>query len=576
MSEPLEHFGPFLLLRELGVGGMGSAWLAMHAETQQLLVVKRLHAQMLSEPTMLERFVHEAEVATHVVHECVAGLVAMGSVGTEPFLATELVFGSQLSRLIDRIEDGATPPAPIGPALQIGAWLASGLRAIHEARHRETGAPLGLLHRDIGARNIMLGYDGVPRIIDLGLGKSVLADWQTSAEVLAGSPDYMPPEQAMGGRVDARADVYALAVTIWELVAGRKRIREPTVSKRIERCIGAQPEPIRQFRPEASERLERLLYQAMAAESEQRLPAAVLLEQGLNAELARLGWAGQVDQVARWVDSAFATVRARDSRRLEADRARGLAAVPKQREDTTMFVGDLASYARQTTPAAPVSEIFVPPPPSTLVERAPTEGDDGWVDRAAARVEPVRRELGHALEDLRLQARPWLGRAEAWLAEALQPLATLPAQTRWVLIGLLFAISLMVAAVTATLALPPTSVEVVSLPPPVETRPAAPSVARSPTLAPVVPEPSPVESAPTVEPEVEAAVSSEPERAEYTRADEARRRRLVERIRLLRKRSFAIDFQREVTRLSSRVSRARSRVALDSIERRIKLLEERS
>ncbi len=220
-----ERYGPFTLVRELGAGGMGTVYLALHPDTDNLLVLKRMHPQLLQDASILKRFTHEAEVAAHVRHPNVAAVVAMGTVDKEPFFTTEFVFGLQLSKIVDRIEQSLTGPVPLGVGLHLAVELARGVEAIHEARHQDTGAPLALIHRDIGARNVLVGFDGRLRIIDLGLGKSILSDWQTAHQLLAGSPDYMPPEQAMGARVDARADVYAAAVTIWELFAGNKRFR---------------------------------------------------------------------------------------------------------------------------------------------------------------------------------------------------------------------------------------------------------------------------------------------------------------------------------------------------------------
>jgi serine/threonine-protein kinase len=621
---------------------MGAAHLALHApsgERGPLLVVKRLHPELLREPTMLERFVHEAEVASHVRHPNVAQLVAMGSVGGEPFLSTEFVFGVQLSRLVDRIEQGATPAAPLGPALHLGWQLARGVRAIHEAAHRETGAPLGLLHRDVGARNVLLGYDGRARIIDLGLGKSVLADWQTSHEVLAGSPDYMPPEQAMGARVDARADVYALAVTLWELLAGRRRIREETVAKRVERCIAARPEPLRSVRPDVSPRLERLLMEGMDPDPGRRLPAAAQLEEGLRDELGRRSSAGEV---AAWLDVACATMRARSSRELEADRARARAVVGQEGAATQIYVGDVGAYAERGGPPVDDAIFLVPEGPPRSVRgaegRTPAPGEGGrgeggvlplsgpalrarggaWAalragagrtpapgegDRREGGVLPLRgpalRAWGAALRALgdrraasrsgglgaATRPRPALAAAAraalgagAFAREALAPLAALPPTTRWVMSGVLLAAALGAAALTAALTAPPAPVRLVTHPP---SPPAAPRRAAPEPAEPAEPADEPAVAAAAPEPAVPPPKPAR-ERVEKPRsagrrpADEARRRRLVKRIRELRSRSFEIGFQRAVTRLSARISRARTRAALDALERRIERLEDRS
>ena len=353
------RFGPFLLLHVLGAGGMGKAYLGRHPDWEGRLVIKRMHAHFLEDQTIFKRFVHEAEVATYVRHSNIAQLVAMGTVGTEPFFATEHVFGVPISHLVHRLELGQTKPMPIGVALKIAIGLARGVEGIHDARDVDTGESLNLIHRDIGARNVLLGFDGRPVIIDLGLGKSILADWQTAANVFAGSPDYMPPEQALGKRVDRRADVYAAAVTIWELVAGRKRIDEAHVPQRSAAAIDAQPEPLLEYRPDAPKGLERLLQHAMAPDPEQRTATATVLREGLEREWARISPRVQTSHVEDWLEASCATVIAKERRGLEESEALDYD-----------FDVDHTDAQTQILAAQPI--MFMPPSPP----REPSRGDE--------------------------------------------------------------------------------------------------------------------------------------------------------------------------------------------------------
>ena len=318
VSEDLPvRFGPFLLLRSLGSGGMGTAYLASHPNWDGYLVVKRLHARFMNDEIVFKRFIHEAKVATYVRHANVTPVVAMGTVGEEPFFATEYVFGIPLSTLLDRIEEKKSEAMPYELILRMSIALCSGLTAIHEALDVETGRPLELIHRDIGTRNILLGFDGSPRIIDLGLGKSVFSDWQTTAGFFAGSPDYMPPEQALGNTVDRRGDLYALAVTIWELIVGRKRIREATVATRIARAVEAKPEPIRRYRPEVSLDLEKLIQSCMEPSVQDRPHNTSVLRQELERELIRVNKSPSKEELKKWLDSSCAIILAKERRALE-------------------------------------------------------------------------------------------------------------------------------------------------------------------------------------------------------------------------------------------------------------------
>lgn len=533
------RFGPFVLLRRLGAGGMGSAFLARHPEFGGLLVVKRLHPELLRDDTIFKRFVHEAEVAAHVRHPHVAAVVAMGTVDGEPFLATEYVFGIPISQIVDRVEQALVDPVPLAVGLHLGVELLKGLEAIHEAVHRETGEPLGLIHRDIGARNVLVGFDGHVRIIDLGLGKSALSDWQTAHQVLAGSPDYMPPEQAMGARVDGRADVYAAAVTLWELLAGKKRIRADAVAKRLELAVAAQPEALCDVRPDASRRLEAILKQAMATDPDRRTPTSSILRKTVDEERRDLGLRVSTEDVVAWLDAACATIIAKERRLLEEAKA---------------------LEQRAARPVRAETRFFVQPPPSASAD-----------PYAAYEAHEAPPKTGAGLEAA-LGASPTAARLAEWVDP--DRLAAAPASTKVVVGASVLGIMAVVAGLTAWILTPPPPVRAVGLPPPPPPPAARPALVAPPPLPPPTPPEPPVEPAEATAP----AEAPPPKRARTKTRRIAkdvlqRRRGLVERVRTLRRQRFEIDFQRKLTRVSTRLSRARTHAALDDIEAALRRLE---
>lgn len=606
-SEELpKRFGPFVLIRELGVGGMGAAYLALHAETDALLVVKRMHPELLNEETIFKRFVHEAEVAAHVQHPNVAALVAMGKIDQEPFLATEFVFGIQVSQVVERIETGLIDRIPLEVGLALAVDLASGVEAIHGACHRETGQPLALLHRDIGSRNVMLGFDGIIRIIDLGLGKSVLSDWQTASEVLAGSPDYMAPEQAMGARVDGRADVYSAAVTAWELLAGRKRIREDGVAARLAKAIQAQPEPLVPYREDVSPKLEAILKQAMNPDPELRTPTAQLFRRGLLDELSAIGRQASNIDVSRWLDSACATVIAREKRALSEARARGRALLVPDIARTVLLVGRPDTILRHRS----TYEVYDEPDPAPAQKTAtgsstrrseralsaePASERSNAARAGRARVaEQEPRAVEHeprSVDDLEA-AEPTLERSSApksrvaGLLLGLVDPAHFRAQPRPVQVMLLSIAActlLGIAIVTALIARPKSpEVQVTSIPQREVVRisdvPRSDPDPESPP--PVEPKPKDEEDPkPVVQPGIEGpeSLSKTPGTDEGTRAlaPEAAERKadLIRRIRQLRRVRFDVGFQKRLTQLSTKLSRARNLRALEEIEAALLKLE---
>jgi len=522
---------------------MGSAYLARHPEVGGLLVVKRLHPELMVDETVFKRFVHEAEVAAHVRHPHVAGVIAMGTVDREPFLATEYVFGMPMAQIIDRVEDNLVDPVPLSIGLTLGVELLQGLDAVHNAVHRETGEPLGLIHRDIGARNVLVGFDGHLRIIDLGLGRSVLSDWQTAHQALAGSPDYMPPEQAMGARVDGRADVYAAAVTLWELLAGRKRIRAESVTERLKYAVAAQPESLRDVRSEASPRLEAILKQAMAPDPDHRTPTADILLKTITEEQRAHGRASTQEVVA-WLDMACATIIAKERRLLEDAKGLERRALRPVRAETRFFV-------QQPVPA--------------------TEDPYAAYEPSA---EPARTATGVKAALGRLAESEAAVRLSEWVDP--QQIKKAPVSIKAVLIASIVGFMALVAGTTAwvlTPELPVRAEGLVAPPPPPAPRPIYPPPAPPPIAA---PEP---EIDPEPEPEIEPEAAPPPSPKAHTRSSRtskavlSRKRGLVERLRSLRRQRFEISFQRKLTKLSAELSRARSQRALDRIEASLSRLE---
>jgi hypothetical protein len=232
VAEPLPRpFGPYLLLKRLGQGAMGDAHLARpldpHRGIPSPVVVKRLHGELASNATFVQRFKHEAEIAVNVDTPHVAKVYDAGAVGETLYIAMEYVQGWPLSKFLEEVI-GSKRHATVGSVVDLIVGGLDGLSALHTAVDR-SGRPLGVVHRDISPKNLMVGEDGRMRIIDLGLGKSNVQDWKTRTGVVMGSVGYMPPEQVRGQRVDARADLYAMGVVLYEMLTLRSFIRRGPV-----------------------------------------------------------------------------------------------------------------------------------------------------------------------------------------------------------------------------------------------------------------------------------------------------------------------------------------------------------
>ena len=284
------RFGPYRLLRTLGHGAYADVYLAAPidrgATGPALVVLKRLHLDLLGRGDALRRFEHEARIASRLAHPNLVTVVASGHVDNVPYMAMDYVDGWSLAEVIERLRDrggGVAAAAAIG----IVADVLRGLEAIHTASDEDTGQPLEIVHRDLSPRNVVLGRDGRPRLIDLGLGRSVLKAWKTQTGTAMGSLGYMAPEQVVGEAVDARADLYSIGVLLFELLTLRSYI--PAGPSRFMLMASVAPEqiPPSQVRDDLGPDLDAVVMKAIALSPDARYQsAAEMLEavSGLGAD----------------------------------------------------------------------------------------------------------------------------------------------------------------------------------------------------------------------------------------------------------------------------------------------------
>ena len=222
-------FGPFVLLDALGRGGMGEVWLArpraalpglsgLAGGPGDLCVVKTMRADVAEDADALKRFGDEARLALLLAHPRICRVLDAGRVGSSRYLAIELVEGIDvLTLLIRAAERGVAIDELV--ALWIGACVLDALSFAHEARHPMSKKKLGVVHRDISPQNVVCDASGNASVIDFGLALSMLKRAKTEKDVVMGKLAYMAPEQARGEALDARCDLFAAGVVLYELLA---------------------------------------------------------------------------------------------------------------------------------------------------------------------------------------------------------------------------------------------------------------------------------------------------------------------------------------------------------------------
>lgn len=261
--------GKFRVVSRLGEGGMGAVYEIEHELTKHRRALKLLHKSMAAMPSVVERFLREASAAgrvgnPHIVETFDAGVLDTG----EPYLVMELLRGQPLSARI------AAGKMPLLEVVDVIGQAAAGVHAAHNA---------GIVHRDLKPDNLFIteGADGRPfvKILDFGISKfdpQKTGGLQLTQEGAAlGTPYYMPPEQIRGeGSLDARADVYALGVILYECLAGVRPFEAETLPHLAILIHTGQPKPITEHRPDLPPGFASLVHAAMASDRGQRMQSA--------------------------------------------------------------------------------------------------------------------------------------------------------------------------------------------------------------------------------------------------------------------------------------------------------------
>ncbi len=213
-------FGPYRLLKNLGIGGMGEVWLAEEpAKAHRLVVVKMLRGHLVADREYVARFLDEVRLVVLLEHPNICRVFDSGSIERRYYLSMEFVPGWDARTLVERAS-AMGDPLPEDLALFVLANILDALAYAHEKKSPENGAPLRLVHRDVSPQNVMIGFEGEVKLIDFGLAASTVKQEVTRPEVVMGKLQYMSPEHARGDRVDATADQFAAAMVGYELLLG--------------------------------------------------------------------------------------------------------------------------------------------------------------------------------------------------------------------------------------------------------------------------------------------------------------------------------------------------------------------
>ncbi len=257
------------LEQKIGEGGMARVYRGRDLRLNRQVAIKTLHEHYAADLTFLQRFHHEAQAAAGLRHPCIVNVYDVGQDGDIHYIVMEYIEGSDLKSLILR-----NGPLPIDHAVAIAEDVAEGLEAAHR---------MGMVHRDVKPQNILVSPSGEVKITDFGIAKSSLSTALTETGVTFGTADYLSPEQARGFSATPRSDIYALGVTLYEMLTGRLPFTGENAVAVAMQHVSAEPPPPRMFNAQIPPRLEELVLAALSKNPDERPASAREFAQMLRA-----------------------------------------------------------------------------------------------------------------------------------------------------------------------------------------------------------------------------------------------------------------------------------------------------
>jgi serine/threonine protein kinase len=288
-----------VLYGEIASGGMATVHfgrLLGPAGFARPVAIKRLHAQFARDPDFVKMFFDEARLAARIAHTNVVSTLDVVSADDEVFLVMEYVPGTSLAQLVRTARRRGERIAPL-VGVGVVSGMLHGLHAAHEARN-DRGERLDIVHRDVSPQNVLVGTDGIPRLLDFGVAKASGRLQTTRDGQLKGKLAYMAPEQVRGEPLTRRTDVYAASVVLWEVLTGKRLFyaeNEATVLSRVLNAEVAAPSTIV---PELPRSLDRVVLRGLERDPEKRYPTA----RAMAADLETCIGVASPTEIGDWVE----------------------------------------------------------------------------------------------------------------------------------------------------------------------------------------------------------------------------------------------------------------------------------
>jgi len=252
----------YKIIEEIGSGSMGIIYKAEDTRLERMVAIKFLPRQIAATLDQRNRFKREAKAAANLSHPNIATIYGLEEMKDELFIVMEYIDGRNLRNILDEESTKKNIPfLPLYTVLNYTKQMAQGLLAAHEK---------GVIHRDIKPENVMINFRDQIKITDFGLAKMADSELLTKTGIVVGTIAYISPEQISGEPVDQRTDIWSLGVMLYEMIAGQRPFRGEYAQATIYSILNEDPEPLRSYYPDISDKLENINNRILAKNSTDR------------------------------------------------------------------------------------------------------------------------------------------------------------------------------------------------------------------------------------------------------------------------------------------------------------------
>ena len=300
------HLGSYQILRKLARGGMAEVLLARTLGKQgfeRIVVLKQILPKFAERQRYVDLFLDEARLAASLNHANIVQVYDIGMEAGSYFFAMEYVHGQDVRTILHRAWRDGTK-FPVRFAVQVAIQIAAALQYAHEKR-RADGTLMGVVHRDVSPSNVLVSYDGAIKLIDFGVAKASTSTTKTRTGTLKGKIAYMSPEQAKGMPLDRRSDLFSLGIVLWEMVTTQRLFKGDNDLQTLQLIIHQTPKRPRDYQPECSPELERVILKAVAQNIDDRYATTEALLMDLEAVQANEGMGHSASALGAYMAALF-------------------------------------------------------------------------------------------------------------------------------------------------------------------------------------------------------------------------------------------------------------------------------